>query len=294
LAAFAGAPVKLERSTASKGDFIAGGRFGYRYGGLLDLGISGLDETGSPYSGSKNPQLNKDDRQLLGGDIWFAPHKLVEISGRSSYNITNSEFAEHAYNLSYRPFSGLTTAVSFTDVKLKNYFAFTNTPPTLFNPNTNDTYQSQGFTATYRIAAVPFPTDITFDYKHYKRDSTGNSDRFAGELRLKPTDKVTTGLAFARVEAAQGIMSYSEPRVFVMYGSGPFSVNLDAIADFYDDPVYNKDYAYEITGGCGYQLTPSLRLSGEATYAENPQYNNESRALLRLTYAYTNKKGAAQ
>lgn len=288
VAAFAGVPVELDRSGTTKGDFIAGGRMGYRYGGILDLGLSGLDETSSP--GAEG----KEDRKMYGADLWFSPHRMVELAGRSSYNGTNNGFAEHSYNLFLKPLTGFSTGVNYTDVQLDDYFTFTNTPPTLFNPNANDSYQSQGFNATYRIAALPFPTDITFDYKHYKRDSTGSSDRFGGELRIQPTDRINTGFSFARVEAADGIMSFNEARGFGMYSSGPYSVNLDVIADFYDEDVYGKSTAYEIAAGCGYQINPALRVSGEASYADSPLFDSNAKALLRLTYAYTNKKGVAQ
>jgi hypothetical protein len=287
ISAFGGVPVKLDRSSSSKGKYIGGGRLGYRYGGILDLGLSGLHEGDSP------TPYGKDKRQLAGVDLWLSPHRMVELSGRSSYNGTTEEVAEHSYLLSIRPMTGLTAAVSYTDIRLKDYFTFTNTP-SLFNPNSDDKFRSHGLTATYRITQLPFPAEISLDYKHYKRDSKGNSDRYGGELRLTPLDKLNTGVSVARTAAANGIMSYSEARAFGMYNTGRYSVNLDAIANIYDEKVYGKKNAYELIAGCGYQATPSLKVSGEASYADNPWYDGDVRGLLRLTYSYNNKKGAAQ
>ncbi|GAM07810.1 hypothetical protein OR1_00079 [Geobacter sp. OR-1] len=286
IAAFGGIPVRLDRDGMTKGKYIGGGRLGYRYGGILDLGVSGLHEADSP------TLYGKEKRQMLGGDIWFSPHRMVELSGRSSYNGTTEEIAEHSYLLSVRPVSGLTAAVHYTDIRLKDYFAFTNVP-SLFNPNNGDKFRSHGATVSYRITKLPFPAEVSLEYRHFKRDSKGNSDRYGGEIRLTPLDKLNTGVSYARIAAANGIMSYNEARAFAMYSYGRFSVNLDAIGNIYDDSVYGKKDSYEITGGCGYAITPSLRVSGEATYADTPWYDKDVRGLLRLNYSY-NSKGAAQ
>ncbi len=286
IAAFGGIPVKLDRANSTKGDAIGGGRLGYRYGGIFDIGLSGLQETNSP------TPWGKSNRQLAGLDLWLSPVRMIELSGRSSYNGSTSELAEHSYSLNLKPVAGLTAAVNYADIRLKDYYTFTNLP-SLFNPNNNENYRSYGANATYRLTQLSFPTEITIDYRHYKRDQ-GNSDRFGGEIRITPIAKLSTGVSFARTTAAAGIMSYYEARAFGMYTTGRYSANIDMIANVYDQNVYGKKNAYEITGGCGYQATPSLRVSGEASYADNPWYDGDVRGVLRLTYAYNNKKGAAQ
>src|SRR6185369_13651680 len=62
LAMFGGAPVKLDRDSKSKGDYIAGGRGSYRLKGLLELGVSGLYEGGVTLNTATN---TKDTRQLV-------------------------------------------------------------------------------------------------------------------------------------------------------------------------------------------------------------------------------------
>jgi len=287
VAAFGGIPVKLDRASSTKGKYIGGGRLGYRYGGILDVGVSGLNEGDSP-----SPS-GKDKRQLVGGDIWLSPFKMIELSGKSSYNGTTKEIAEHAYLISLRPISGLTAAASYNEVRLKDYFTFTNTPASLFNPDTTDKFKSHGFNATYRFASLPIPTEISLDYKHYKRGS-GNSDRFGGEIRLTPAERFNTGVSYSRTAATNSITSFHEARAFAMYNVGKYSANLDMIANFYDQKIYDKKKAYEITGGCGYLVAPSLKVSGEASYADNPAYDSDVRGIIRLTYSFNNKKGAAQ
>ena len=287
VSAYGGVPVKLDRGSATKGDFIGGGRLGYRYGGILDLGVSGLSETNSPTA------TGKGDRRLVGADLWLSPVQMIELSGRSSYNTTTKEIAEHTYQATLRPTTGLTFNATFNDVRLADYFAFTNIK-SLFSPTINEKYRSFGGSVTYRLAALPFPVEATIDYMHFKRDSIGDSDRIGAEVRVTPIERLSTGFSYARVAAANGIMSYNEVRGFALYGISRYTASLDLIGDIYDDKVYDKKVAYEIAASAGYQILPMVRLSGDVSYADNPWYDGEFKGLVRITVNYTTVKGAAQ
>ncbi|MBI5656318.1 MAG: hypothetical protein HZC44_05645 [Geobacter sp.] len=252
LSAFGGVPVKLDRSSNTKGDLIGGGRLGFRYGGIIDVGLSGLHE--------RNAYLDtmaRADRQLVGGDIWIAPHRMVDITGRSSYNATTEDFAESS---------------------------------------SNDNMKSYGGSLTYSAFK---PIEIFVEYKHFKRDVTGSADKFGGEIRASLLDgALNPGFGYRRVSSSStgSIPSYNEIRAFASYAKGAYSASVDFITDLYDKQFYgtDSDYAYELSGSLGYRISPVVHLSGDLSYGANPDYKDQVKGLVRLTFSYSTVKGAPQ
>ncbi|MEI7816570.1 MAG: hypothetical protein WCI45_05170, partial [Desulfuromonadales bacterium] len=59
------------------------------------------------------------------------------------------------------------------------------------------------------------------------------------------------------------------------------------LGNFFKEKIYNQSSAWEATTTIGYHFTPALALSGDLTYGRNPQFTEEAKALLRLTYNMT-------
>jgi hypothetical protein len=62
---------------------------------------------------------------------------------------------------------------------------------------------------------------------------------------------------------------------------------VDLLGDFFKYKIYNKSIAWEATTSLGYHFTPALALSGDFSYGRNPQFAEEAKVLLRLTYNMT-------
>jgi hypothetical protein len=286
IAAFGGVPVKLDNDKSFKGKVIGGGRLGWRYGGMIDIGLSGVHEMEATLD-----TLAKEDRQIVGGDIWFSPHKMVDFTGRYSYNATSHDTADVSFLLGIRPMSGLTAAIDYSDVKSNGFSTFSNLWLSTFNSTSNDKIQSIGGSVTYAIAK---PVEVTVDYKHFKRDSEGSSDRFGGECRLTLLDgSVKTGLGYHYVSGGGDINSYNQIRGFALYDAPRYTASLDAITDLYDKEISYKKDAYEIMASLGYKFRPGITLSADVSYGENPNYQEQFKGLIRLTFAHTTVKGGA-
>ncbi|HEY6007552.1 MAG TPA: hypothetical protein VIU40_04455 [Geobacteraceae bacterium] len=302
LSAYGGVPVLLDKDQHSKGDYIVGGRASYRVAGILELGASGLQEGRvllDKFTGET------EDRGLIGADLWLSPVRMIELTGRTSYNTSTGGVGEHSYLLSLRPISPLTLSGEFNEYRFKNYFAFTNTISTVFNsstgransalfdPTTGDILRVYGATVTYMIAK---PLEISLDYHHYDRNTLGNSDRFGGDLRLTLLDnKLRTGASWHRLHAATGANSYHEMRAYALMDWGKIQTSVDAISDLYDDKIFDRYSAYELQGSLGYRIVPNVTLSGDVSYGQNPQLRDEVKGLVRLTFNYnTASKGAGK
>lgn len=291
LSLFGGAPVKLARETKSKGDYIAGGRGSYRLKGVLELGVSGLHEGGVTINSTNN---TKDNRQLVGGDIWLSPHRFIELNGHTFYNTATGGVAEHSYLLAFKPSRIFSVSAIYNEQLFENYFTYSGIR-SLFNPDNGGEVKSYGGSIGWAIAA---PVEATADYRHYDRtslvitDNNGNSDRYGLDARMTLLDKkLRSGLAYHRSDGANSFNSYNELRGYCFYDSGRHVTSIDAIAQFYKNSIFNRKEAFELIASNGYRILQDLLLSGEIGYSRNPQYNDDFRGVLKLTYnyAYTSK-----
>lgn len=287
ISAFGGATVHTDdlygETSDGKGDYLAGGRFNYRYKGVLDLGISGVYEDEAPTLVS---HVNGNNRKV-GGDIWLSPHRMIELVGHTSYNTETSEIAEHRYRLNLRPAPDLTISGEFSeqrDQSLLYGWAMFSAP--LINPD--DKSRISGVTVAYGAAK---PVTVSLDYKHYNRE-IGSADRYGGDLKLSfLNNALRSGLGYHYLDADQGFAitgtasaSYHTLRVYALHDTKSYFAAVDAIGQFFDEKIYNENSAYEASLSLGFHLTPLLALSGDISYGKNPDYQDETKGLVRLTY----------
>jgi hypothetical protein len=285
-----------------KGEALYGGRLNYRYGGMLELGLSGVYETKAhPLSNVNNVALLNGgffgDHRLIGGDIWLSPVRMVEVMGHTSYNTETSGVAEHTYLLNVKPIKHLVLTGEFNEHRERNFF-FSSVMFSSLLSNLNEKSRSVGGMASYEVGKG---VELTGDYKHYTRD-IGNADRMGGDLRLNMKDNtVRSGLSyhylragseFAIIPANTTSSSYQEVRGWAMHETKGYFASADAIGYFFKERINNKKSAWEVIGSLGYHITPALALSGDLSYGKNPQFIDDLKGLVRLTYNYTAKGGA--
>lgn len=292
VSAFGGAPVRLNMSDRNKGDYVVGGRLGFRVPGILEIGAAALRE-GNIDTGPATDL--KDYRQLVGGDVWLAPFKAVELRGHSSYNTATEGFAEHSYLLLVQPHKTFSVSAEYNDYRLRDYLATSNLR-SLFNPDRDDKLRSYGASATWTVAK---PVEVSADYKriNYDRAERGNTNRFGGDVRLTLADrKVRSGVSYHRADSdTDAVNSYHEVRGWCLYDAAKYFTSIDAIGHIYDNSIDTKDTAFELIGSLGYRIVPSLALSGDISYGENPRMDSELRGVVRLSWNFTHTtKGAAK
>lgn len=298
LSAFGGATVHTKHlygeKSDGKGDSIIGGRAGYRYKGMLDLGVSAVYEGNAPKLTSTlddgvTPRYTNVNHRLVGGDIWLSPYRMVELTGHSSYNTETRTLAEHSYLLNLKPARSLVISGEFNEYRdlgyLSSWAMFSNT----FNPG--DKSRSVGARVSYDVAKT---VELAADYKHYTRE-LGNADRYGANVRLSfLNNSVRSGFGYHYLRAGSGFAiatnpsaSYHELHVFALHDSKTYFAAIDGVDYIFKDKVYNEKSAWEGTASLGYHLTPALALSGDMSYGRNPQFTEEIKGLIRLTYNMT-------
>ena len=292
LSAFGGATVHTTdlsgQNNDGKGDFLYGGRINYRYKGLLDIGFSAVSEGSAPTSTVAN--RTNVDYTRIGGDIWITPFATVDIIGQSSYNTETSKMANHSYLINYKPIQKLVLTGEYNHYSDSSYrFPWASTSTALLNPN--DKSSTAGLITSYEISKN---LEASLDYKHYTREF-GSADRFGGDLRIKYKDNsIRGGFGYHYLDAGQGFAitpytsgSYQELRCYVMQDTKSYFGAVDVLGQFFKDDIYNESSAWEAIASLGYHITPALALSGDISYGRNPQFTEEVKGLLRLTYNMT-------
>lgn len=301
LSAFGGATVHTAdikgESSDGKGDSIYGGRVNYRYKGILDIGLSAVYESSAPTLVNPAPvEPPNGSYGRVGVDIWLTPFKTVDIIGQSSYNSETKEFAHHSYLLNYKPVPKLVLTGELNHYS-DSSFLYPRTSLSAAPLNPNDKSSTVGFISSYEVNKN---FEAVLDYKHFIREF-GSADRFGGDLRVKYKDNsVRGGIGYHYLNAAEGFAitpytsaTYHELRCFVMHDTKSYFAAVDLLGDLFKEKIYNKSGVLEAIVSLGYHITPALALSGDLSYGRNPQFTEEVKALLRLTYnmTYTGKGG---
>lgn len=283
---FGGATVHTEdlsrESSDGKGDYLFGGRFNYRYKGVLDLGISTVYEDAAP-------QLlhhANGNHRLVGGDIWLNPVTWLEVIGHTSYNTETSEVAEHSYLLNLMPTRRFTISTEFNQNKDRSYF-YSWAVASGADIDPDNTSTTVGTTVSYALKGV----EISGDYKHYNREQ-GSANRFGGNLKLKYLNNaVRAGIGYHYLDAGEAFAignnpsaSYHEIRAYAMHDTKTYFAAVDLLGYFFKDKIYDENQAVQAMVSLGYHITPTLALSGDLSYGRNPEFTNETKGLVRLTY----------
>ncbi len=298
--AFGGANVHTKKlvneNTDGKGEGNFGGRLNYRYKGVLELGASGQYETDAPTL-VNHPGVNGNHR-LVGGDVWFSPHRSVEIMGHTSYNTVTKGVAEHSYLMNVKPLKHLVLTGEFNEHRERNFFFSSVMFASLINPNNlNEKSRSLGGSASYELGKA---VEIAGDYKHYTREF-GNADRYGADLRFSFLENsVRSGLAYHYLRAGSAFSSvgnpsasYHELRAYALHDTKTYFASVDVIDYIFKEKIDNEKSAWEAQASLGYHLTPDLAVSGDFSYGRNPQFTEEIKGLVRLTYnmAFDSKGG---
>ena len=289
---FGGKPVKQDDIRDNKGNFIAGGRIGYR-SHLFDAGLSALHEEGA-WSRQYEPETGrlrtiKKYRELLGADLWTAPLQKLELNGRALYDPVTEDMAEQSYIATWRASKRLNLTADYNRYQLDSMFSDGNFPMTMFRPVAGTTHSSYGATATFTFSK---PLEFFADYRDMRYNSAayGNSKRYGFGTRLLLQERIRLGVAYRRLDASRGDMvSYDEYHAWGIYSRGSFSTSLDLITHRFDRPLYGRDHAIEATIAAEYRISPEISVAGDISYAKTPLMKAETRGVFKINYIYQTK-----
>lgn len=280
-AVYAGKPVITETNYQG-GSVVYGTRLSQTDKKYYTVGLSAL----------KSEQENKSRyREEEGIDIWLHPMEQVDLTGRSSYNSLTDGWMEHAYALSVVPMDKLRISADFSHTNYYDYF-YNMTTSTLSFSNLlidrNEKLTAAGIAVSY----LPIKNlTVVADYKRYAYEIAKNADYYGGKATYSLPRSYAAGLSIHRMDGKVDRLQYTEYRGYASKQIGRTNVSVDLINLEYDARVNGVKRSYSVTGSAGYEFNERVKVGANMEYSHNPDFDNEVRGLLKLTYSFDTNRG---
>jgi len=285
---YGGIPVEYSiLNNTSGGDSLFGGRVFFVRPGFVEIGASYLKENGSFQDGK--------DREEVGGDLWLRVAPPVELTGRATYNRSVSEMASQRYAVRIVPGATFDISAGYESYTYSGLFQPA-LNPAFVSPSVNPDDKVQTIFGIVDWAFVPGWT-LEVAGKNIRHDKSDPGDANRGEIGLRYSyndKKDVAGFSAAFVSADQAENEYQEYRGFASYSPSKLRVTLDALTQRYKEepiPGNGKKNQYQVVATAGYQLLASLHLSGNLTYTQSPNFQEDWAGLIRVNYDFATSTG---
>lgn len=283
--AFVGKPVLVEpKNSKNYGDIIYGGRISQSIPKYYTVGLSAL---------KSDTEAKTRYREEVGIDLWAHPVKQLDLTGRSSYNNITKGWMEQNYTLSMIPFDPLRITGDFSNIDYRNYFYNMTTPIFSFTnrPIAQNIARDEKLTTTGVTASYSLFNHLTFsgDYKHYAYKVDGKADYFGGKLIHSVPESFSFGAAVHRMAGQNERLRYTEYRLFASKKIGHADLAIDFNNTAYDARINGVRNSYALTGSAGYEFGRRIKIGADVEYSKNPDFDNEVRGLIKLTYLFDTK-----
>jgi len=279
-AAFVGAPVASE-TDSGVANLVYGARISHSNPKYYTIGLSFL----------KNEKDNGAQyREEEGIDLWFHPIRQFDLVGRSSYNSITNDWMEHTYTMTITPADPVRITAGVSAINYRDYMHTITTNalrPTNFTVNPNTSLITSNVGISCRVLKN---LTIAADYKNYDYDTENTSDYYGGKVDFSLQDGFIAGAAFHHMVGDTDRLRYYETRLYALKKMKQLEMSADLTNVRYEERINGVRNSLSITGSVGYAIKENLKLVGDLEYSENPEFNNELRGLVKLTYAFDNKQ----
>lgn len=283
-AAYAGKSVITEPNFKG-GDIVYGARVSKSDAQYYTIGLSAL---------KSEREDNSRYREEEGIDLWLRPLERLDLTGRSSYNSITGGWMEHAYALSVVPLEQLRISTDFSHVNYYDYFFNMTASSFSFNDRLIDPNEKL---TTGGVAVSYLPTKnltLIVDYKIYDYEIAQKAAYYGGKATYSLPQSFTVGIGAHRMDGKADQLCYTEYRAYMTKKIGRANVYVDLINIGYDNPINGVKNSYALTGAAGYQFNKSVMIGANMEYSKSPEFDNEVRGLLKITYAFDVKLGEGE
>jgi hypothetical protein len=280
-AGFVGSPV-VTQSNFKGGDISYGGRISQGNPKYYSVGVSAL----------RTDYENSRIREEQGIDIWAHPISQVDIWGRSSYNSITNGWMEHAYTVTATPLDKLRFSANFSKINYNDYFyQVTTTALSLTNGLLNP--QEDVLTLGGSIEYTPIKNlKVVADYKNYDYKVAGQAKYYGGKATFSLPESYAVGLSYHRMAGEIDKLKYDEYRIYASKNIGKTILTVDLFDVHYASPINGVGDTYAISASAGYDVTPSVQVSGYVEYSRTTDSDNAVAGLLKLVYRFDTNFGA--
>ena len=282
---YGGIPVEYSiLDTTSPGDSLFGGRVFFVRPGFVEIGASYLKEDG--------PFQEGEDRELVGGDLWLRVAPSVELTGQATYNRSVSEMASQRYAVRIVPGATFDISAGYESYTYKGLFQPA-LNPAFVSPSVDGNDEVQTIFGIVDWAFTPgWTLEVAGKILRHDKSDPGDANRGEVGVRYAYNDKKdVAGLSAAFVSADLEENEYQEYRGFASYSPSKLRLTLDALTQQYKKEINGKKNQYQVVATAGYQLLAALQLSGNLTYTQSPNFQEDWAGLIRVTYDFAMSTG---
>jgi len=282
-AAFVGSPVVTEPNFKAD-DLVFGGRISHSMYKYYTVGISAL----------KSFADSGRYREEEGVDLWLHPVKQIDVTGRSSYNSLTNGWMEHAYDIAYVPLDNLRLYGNLSNINYKDYFFRVTTSALSFTNRLIDPNE-QVLTLGGGMAYTPIKNfTIAADYKHHNYEIAKTAHYYGGKLSYSQPRFLAAGFSVHRMDGNVDKLKYWEYRLYASKTLGKADLTLDVIDLNYDSTLgtNNVRNAVTVAAAASYEINESLKVGADVDYSHNPDFDNEVKGLVKITYVFDSKRAA--
>lgn len=278
--AYGGVPVETDENSRSQ-DTLFGARISQGREGLYRLGVSYLQEQ----------DAGKAIREEAGSDLFLAPLPLVQVTGTSLYNQTDSAWARHDYRLALGPFAlGVRLNFGWAATDYRHFFKTPKNPA--LEPTRDEKLDRFGGELS---VPVGLGLTLTGGYTAYQYDISGDAKAY--EARLDWAGAVSTsGLGFRQVRGDSNLDRYRQLSAHATTAFGPLNVFAGAERLDYEAPINGVKSAAIGSLGLGYKAGRALEFSVSAEYGKTPEFDREIKGLFSVLWRFdaAARKGGAK
>ena len=282
---YGGIPVEYSiLGNTSPGDSLFGGRVFFVRPGFVEIGASYLKEKG-PFQGG-------EDRELVGGDLWLRVVPSAELTGQATYNRSVSKMASQRYAVRIVPGAAFDISAGYESYTYKGLFQPA-LNPAFVSPSVDSNDEVQTIFGIVDWAFTPGWT-LEVTGKNIRHDKSDSLDANRGEVGVRyayNAKKDVAGLSAAFVASDGDENEYQEYRGFASYSPSKLRLTLDALTQRYNKEINGKKNQFQVVATAGYQLLAALQLSGNLTYTQSPNFQEDWAGLVRVTYDFAMSTG---
>ena len=285
-AVYVGSPVVTEPlrndPNLKADDFVFGGRVTHSINKYYTIGVSALrsfDSKGVVY------------REEEGFDVWAYPIKQVDITGRSAYNSVTEGWMEHAYAVSYSPMDSLRLGADYSYIGYRDYFyRVTTSALSYLAGNLDQNEEVNAFGAKVAYTTPIKNLSVSADYKNFNYEIARTAHYFGGNATYALPDSFVAGVSLHRMDGKTDLLNFLEFRAFASTKIAQLNLALDFINLNYDERMRGIRNVYTISGVASYEINEKLRVGGYIDYSKNPDFDNEVKGLIKLTYTFDTQR----
>jgi hypothetical protein len=271
-ALFAGKPVPPDPDEGI-GDLVFGGRVAQGQGGLYEVGLSYVSESGGDVV----------DRSLVGLDLRLSTVGTLRVAGRSDYDFEANDWARHAWRASLALPREIRLIGEFTWASYSSVFASSAFPA--FASLVDDPEETM--TAFGLGTEVPLGAGVTLTLRadSYGYSIAEDAIGFSGSVDWSGTVS-NAGIAATRLAGGADNRSSTFARAWGATKRGRLSLSADCSLTAMDEAVNGTKSSVTGSVDGGWDFSPNLRLSGSVEFRSGPEMESEVRGGLTLVIRY--------